>query len=55
MNKKQSRKQPQQARSRVTVTAILDAMIRILDREGVHAATPAAARRPLRRRTQRRI
>jgi len=36
---KATRKQPQQARSRVTVTAILDAMTRILDREGPGAAT----------------
>ena len=39
MRRKQSRKQPQQARSRVTVNAILDATTRILDREGPGAAT----------------
>jgi len=39
MNRKSSRKQPQQARSKATVTAVLDAMIRILDREGPDAAT----------------
>ncbi len=39
MRRKQSRKQPQQARSRVTVTAILEATTRILDREGPGAAT----------------
>jgi len=39
MRNKPSRKQPQQARSRATVTAVLDAMIRILDREGPDAAT----------------
>lgn len=39
MNRKASRKQPQQARSKATVTAVLDAMIRILDREGPDAAT----------------
>jgi AcrR family transcriptional regulator len=39
MQNKASRKQPQQARSRATVTAVLDAMIRILDREGPDAAT----------------
>lgn len=39
MQNKASRKQPQQARSRATVTAVLDAMVRILDREGPDAAT----------------
>jgi AcrR family transcriptional regulator len=39
MPQKTARKQPQQARSRATVTAILEAMIRILDREGSEAAT----------------
>jgi AcrR family transcriptional regulator len=39
MQNKASRKQPQQARSRATVTAVLDAMIRILDLEGPDAAT----------------
>lgn len=39
MQNKSARKQPQQARSRATVTAVLDAMIRILDREGPDAAT----------------
>jgi AcrR family transcriptional regulator len=39
MRAKAARKQPQQARSRATVTAILDAMTRILDREGSDAAT----------------
>ena len=39
MPSKAARKQPQQARSRATVTAILDAMTRILDREGAGAAT----------------
>ncbi len=39
MRSKPARKQPQQARSRVTVTAILDAMTRILDQEGPDAAT----------------
>ena len=39
MRSKPARKQPQQARSRATVTAILDAMTRILDREGPEAAT----------------
>jgi len=39
MPNKASRKQPQQARSRATVTAVLDAMVRILDREGPDAAT----------------
>jgi AcrR family transcriptional regulator len=34
-----SRKPPQQSRSRATVNAILDAMIRILDREGPEAAS----------------
>jgi AcrR family transcriptional regulator len=33
------RNQPQQPRSRVTVTAILDAAIRVLDREGLDAMT----------------
>jgi AcrR family transcriptional regulator len=36
---KVSRKPPQQSRSRATVTAILDAMTRILDREGPEAAS----------------
>ena len=35
----QSRKEPRQARSQVTVTAILEATIRILEREGMDAAT----------------
>lgn len=39
MQNKAARKQPRQARSRATVTAILDAMTRILDREGTDAAT----------------
>jgi AcrR family transcriptional regulator len=39
MNRKASRKQPQQARSKATVGAVLDAMTRILDREGPDAAT----------------
>lgn len=39
MQNKAARKQPRQARSRATVTAILDAMTRILDREGADAAT----------------
>jgi AcrR family transcriptional regulator len=39
MPSKAARKQPQQARSRATVNAILDAMTRILDREGAGAAT----------------
>jgi AcrR family transcriptional regulator len=39
MRSKASRKQPQQARSKATVTAVLDATIRILDREGPDAAT----------------
>src|SRR5450432_2686745 len=39
MGSKPSRKQPQQARSKATVIAVLDAMIRILDREGPDAAT----------------
>ncbi|HEY6556944.1 MAG TPA: TetR/AcrR family transcriptional regulator [Polyangiaceae bacterium] len=39
MHSKASRKQPQQARSKATVTAVLDATIRILDREGPDAAT----------------
>ena len=37
--RKQARNKPLQARSRATVTAILDAMVRILDREGEAAAT----------------
>lgn len=36
---KAGRKPPQQSRSRATVNAILDAMIRILDREGPEAAS----------------
>jgi AcrR family transcriptional regulator len=36
---KTARNQPQQPRSRVTVSAILDAAIRILDREGLEALT----------------
>jgi AcrR family transcriptional regulator len=39
MHSKAARKQPQQARSKATVTAVLDATIRILDREGPDAAT----------------
>jgi AcrR family transcriptional regulator len=39
MARKTPRKQPRQARSRATVTAILDATTRILDREGPDAAT----------------
>ena len=39
MKGKPARKQPQQARSRATVTLILDAMTRILDREGPDAGT----------------
>lgn len=39
MRDKPARKQPRQARSRATVTAILEAMTRILDREGSEAAT----------------
>jgi AcrR family transcriptional regulator len=39
LNTKAARKPPQQSRSRVTVTAILDAMTRVLDREGAEAAT----------------
>jgi AcrR family transcriptional regulator len=39
MRDKPARKQPRQARSRATVTAILEAMTRILDREGPEAAT----------------
>jgi AcrR family transcriptional regulator len=39
MHSKASRKQPQQARSKATVTAVLDATVRILDREGPDAAT----------------
>jgi AcrR family transcriptional regulator len=34
-----ARKSPRQARARATVTAILDAAVRILDREGLDAAT----------------
>jgi AcrR family transcriptional regulator len=36
---KPARKPPQQLRSKATVTAILDAMTRVLDLEGAHAAT----------------
>ena len=36
---KAARKPPQQLRSKATVTAILDAMTRVLDLEGAHAAT----------------
>lgn len=36
---KSARKPPQQARAKVTVEAILDAAIRVLDREGAEAAT----------------
>jgi AcrR family transcriptional regulator len=39
MRHKPARKQPQQARSRATVTAILEATTRILDRENADAAT----------------
>ncbi|MFI5308090.1 MAG: TetR/AcrR family transcriptional regulator [Polyangiales bacterium] len=39
MARKPARKQPRQARSRATVTGILDATTRILDREGPDAAT----------------
>ena len=39
MQNKPSRKLPQQARSKATVTAVLDAAVRILDREGPDAAT----------------
>jgi AcrR family transcriptional regulator len=39
MKHKQIRQQPQQARSRATVTAIMEAMTRILDQEGFDAAT----------------
>ena len=39
MQSKTARKQPKQARSKATVTAVLDATIRILDREGPDAAT----------------
>ena len=39
MRDKPARKQPRQARSRATVTAILEAMTRILDQEGAEAAT----------------
>jgi AcrR family transcriptional regulator len=36
---KAARKPPQQSRSRVTVTTILDAAVRIMDKEGADAAT----------------
>ena len=36
---KSARKPPQQTRSRVTVSAILDAAVRVLDQEGADAAT----------------
>src|SRR5690349_7295786 len=39
MQRKPSRKLPQHARSKATVVAVLDATIRILDREGPDAAT----------------
>ena len=39
MQSKTARKLPKQARSKATVTAVLDATIRILDREGPDAAT----------------
>ena len=39
MQSKTARKQPKQARSKATVTAVLEATIRILDREGPDAAT----------------
>jgi AcrR family transcriptional regulator len=39
MRDKAARKQPRQARSRATVNTILEAMTRILDREGADAAT----------------
>jgi AcrR family transcriptional regulator len=39
MSNKASRKQPQQARSKATVSAVLEATIRILDRQGLDAAT----------------
>jgi AcrR family transcriptional regulator len=39
MQTKAARKQPQQARSKATVSAVLDAAIRVLDREGPDAAT----------------
>lgn len=39
MHSRAARKQPQQARSKATVSAVLDATIRILDREGPDAAT----------------
>jgi len=39
MQSKTARKQPKQARSKATVSAVLDATIRILDREGPDAAT----------------
>jgi len=39
MQSKTARKQPKQARSKATVTAVLDATIRIFDREGPDAAT----------------
>ena len=39
MQSKTARNQPKHARSKATVTAVLDATIRILDREGADAAT----------------
>jgi AcrR family transcriptional regulator len=39
MSNKASRKRPQQARSRATVSAVLEATTRILDRQGSDAAT----------------
>jgi AcrR family transcriptional regulator len=39
MSNKSARKQPQQARSKATVSAVLEATIRILDRQGLDAAT----------------
>jgi AcrR family transcriptional regulator len=39
MKRKSARQEPQQARSRATVTAILEAMTRILNQEGFAAAT----------------
>ena len=36
---KAARKPPQQSRSRVTVSTILDAAVRVLDQEGADAAT----------------
>jgi AcrR family transcriptional regulator len=39
MSNKASRKQPQQARSKATVSAVLEATVRILDRQGLDAAT----------------